>query len=348
MAVSRVTYCSREAVKSRLDIKLTARADAIVDEAIEAAADDIDELCHRVFYPTAATRYFDWPASRYGTSWRLWLDQHELISVATLTAGGTTVAASDYLLRPDDGPPYTRVEINTGTSAVFASGDTPQRAIAITGVFGHSANRAAAGALTEALDASETGVDVTNGAAAGVGDLVMVDSERMLVTDKLMVNTGQNVSALAADWAAVSVTVADGTTFTAGETITVDSERMRVDQVTGNTLTVARAWDGAALAAHSAGADIWAPRTLAVERGAYGTTAATHASAAAAYRHVPPALVRKLSRALAEDTVLQEASGYARVVGSGDNERQASRADVNALREQLYWAFGRKGRMRHI
>ena len=350
MTVSRPTYASRESVKTRLDVKLTARADQVVDDAVEAAADQADRLCHRVFYPTVATRYFPWPDRKYPTAWILWLDSDELISVTSLTSGGTAIAAADYLLEPANaGPPFTRIELDRSGSAAFGGSNTPQRDVTVAGTFGYGADEASAGTLAEVLDSSETSVDVSNSAAVGVGDLIRVDSERMLVTDKATVDTGQNTAgALTASKADVSLTVADGTQFGAGETVTVGSERMRVDEITGNVLTVTRAWDGSVLAAHGSGTDVYAPRTLTVARGAYGTTAATHTSSSAVYRHVAPAQVRRFVRAFAEDSVLQEFAGYARVVGSGDNERQASRAGVNAVRNELYRDYARKLRIRSV
>lgn len=356
MAISRPCYCTREDVKRALDIAETARADAQVDRALEAASDGIDGgpnriagLLKRRFYPEVRTHTFDWPSDSYSRPWRLWLDQHTLISVDTLVAGGVTVSSDDYFLRPDDGPPFTHVEIDLASSAAFASGDTHQRAISITGLYGDSDDEAAAGELAEALDASETTVDVTDSAAVGVGDLLRVDEERMLVTGRRMLDTGQNLGAnLDASASTVTVAVTDGSLYQVDEVILVDSERMLVVDIAGNNLTVKRAWDGSVLASHSAGADIFAPRTLVVERGAVGTTAATHISGAGIARHVVPGLVRNLCVAESIEALLQETSGYAREVGSGESAREASGRALRLIREQAWVAYGRKGRKRAV
>lgn len=356
MTVSRVCYATREQVMSRLDIKLPARAKDIVDDAIEASSDGIDGgtgkiggLCHRRFFPWIRTETFDYPDTQSPTAWRYWLNERELISATTVTSGGVTIASGDYFLRPDSGPPYNRIEINLAGTSAFTSGDTPQRALSILGPYGFGADEASAGTLAEALDASETGVDVSNSAAVGVGDLIRVDSERMLVVDKANVDTGQNLGGnLTAAVSDVSVSVSDGTAFTAGETITIDTERFRIDDITGNTLTVKRAWDGSVLAAHTNGADVYAPRTLTVTRGAYGTTAATHTTSTAVYRNAAPGLVRAYSRAIAIETVLQELAGYARTVGSGESERQTNRAGIGALRKEVQATFGRRARARAV
>lgn len=356
--MSGVWYVSREDVKRALDVAETARSNSQIDRAIEAASRSIDGdrpgdgFLRRRFYPQVDTRYFDWPTPDSPRSWRLWLDQHELISVTTLTSGGVTIAASDYLLRPYDGPPFTHVEIDLASSAAFTSGSTHQQAVAITGTFGHSANTAPAGALAEALDDSETGVDITDSSLIGIGHLIKVDSERMIVTGKAMLDTGVNIhssDSLSASVADVSITMSTTTGAPAvDEVILVDSERMLVVDVAGSTLTVKRAWDGSVLAGHAGGADIYAPRTLTVERGALGTTAAAHSSSTAVTRHVVPGPVVELCLAEALNNYLQAGSGYARTIGSGDAEREAGGRGLRDIRNQAYTALGRKARTRAV
>lgn len=345
-----VWYCTREDVKSALDSKETARNNAQIDREIEAASRSVEGLLHRVFYPQVATRYFDWPSQWwYGSSYRLWLDADELISVSQLVSGGTTISASDYFLEPvNSGPPYTHVEIDLASNAAFGGGSTYQRSIAVTGVFGHSAQEAPAGALAEALDSSEVTVDITDSSLIGVGDLIKVDSERMFVSGKLMLDTGQNlVGTSAAQSSDVTQVVGSGAAFAVGETILMDSERMLIVDIAGNNLTVKRAWDGSVLAAHT-NSDIYALRTLTVERGVLGTTAATHDTATAVTKHVVPGLVRQLCIAESLTALQQEGSGYARVVGSGENAREASGRGLKDLRDQTCTTYGRKARLRAV
>ncbi len=355
-----IAYVSRERVKRALDVAETARSDASVDDAIEAASRMIDGgspgagLLRRRFYPETTTRYFDWPGDSYARPWRLWLGAHDLISVTTLTAGGTTIASTDYFLRPDHGPPYTHVEIDLESSAAFAAGSTHQRAIAITGTFGYSADEASAGALVEALDGSETGVDVNaaGSVAIGVGDIIKVDSERMIVTGRAQLDTGQNLTStsLTADKSNVSVTVADGTGFSVGEVVLLDSERMLVVDIAGNSLTVKRAHDGTVLAAHThTTCDIYAPRTLTVTRGALGTTAATHSTSTAIARHVVPALVAELCLAQALVNLGLRSSGYADTAGAGESaQRVAAGRGLAQIRSDAIEAYGRCARKRAV
>jgi len=342
-------HASLEDLKLATDTKYTARMDGQLKRALESGSNAVESLTHRSFFPWTGTRYFDWPAHDRAPSWKLWLGRNELISASLVVAGGTTIAASDYFLRRSDDvdePPYTHIEIDLASSAAFAAGDTRQRAIAITGVYGHSLNEVAAGTITANITTTTaTTASISNSAAVGVGNTIRVDSERFVVTGKAMAETGQNASALTASEADQSITGVTAGTVNVDEVILVDSERMLVVDVAGTTLTVKRKWDGTTLAVHALNADIYAPRTLTVVRAALGTTAATHTSAAAVWRHDPPGLCGELNIAETLNTMGQRQSGYAREIGSGDNAREASGRGLKAIREDCYNAFGRKARL---
>lgn len=348
-------YATREEIKAELDVKETARSNARIDRALADATEAVHGQLHRVFYPTVATRYFDWPPRSVVTPWILRLNSSEVISVTSLVSGDVTIDNADYFLRradDSDEPPYTRIELNLDSNATFGNGSTYQRDIAVTGLFGYRNDETTAGTVVEALDASETGVDVdaATSAAVGVGSLLRIDSERVIVTGRSNLDTGQTVggSGLTNQNNAVTVTVQSGAAFAAGETILIDSERMLVEDIAGNTLTVRRAWDGSTIAAHSVGATIYAPRTLTVTRGALGTTAAAHSNAATVYRWDPPGPVRQLCVAEALTDLLQGRSGYARTAGSGEGEREASGRGLNDLRSRVYTSHGRKARVRSV
>jgi len=345
-----VWYATREQVKAALDAAETARNDAQVDRAIESGSRTIEGLLKRRFYPFTGTRYFPWPNWRNRSWFRLWLDADELISVATLVAGGVTIPGSSYFLEPaNSGPPFTSIEINLGTSATFASGSTWQRAIAVTGVFGHSADEAPAGALNGAVSSTTaTTLNVTDSSLIGTGTIIRVDSERMIVGGRSMLATGQTASVLTASSSDVAITGISAGTIKVGETILVDSERMLVVDVAGTTLTVKRAWDGSVLASHSGGAAISALRTLTVERGALGTTAATHLDTTAVVKHVVPALVRDLAIAEAINQLQQETSGYARIIGEGENAREGTGRSLFDLRRDTIATYGRQVRARAV
>lgn len=338
-------YVTREDLRFAIASQDSARNNKQLDRALESASRAVEDLCRRAFYPTVATRYKDWPTKESPTSWRLWLDKDELISVTSLTAGGTTISSSDYFLEPiNDGPPYNRIEIDLDSSVAFESGNTHQRNVSITGVFGYDNNTVTAGTLGAAIaTTSATTCEVSDSSLVGIGSLLTIDSEKVIVTGKSWLDSTQNIGgSLTASAANVSVAVTTGSAYHEDEIILVDSERMRIESISGNTLTVKRAWDGSVLAAHTTGADIYAPRTLTIVRGVLGTTAATHLISVAVTAQSYPGQVRALCLAEALNTLEQETSAYARTIGSGENERNASGAGIEKLRKSVKIKYGRR------
>jgi len=349
-----VAYCTREDVKIALDSKSTARDNPQVDRAIEASSIAIEALTHRRFYPWAGTRYVDWPNLSYARSYRLWLNANEVASVSALICGGVTIGSGDYFLRRSDDvdePPYTHIEIDLASNAAFSSGSTHQRNAAITGVFvGCPVVEETVGTLTADLAASASASPSVNWftARVGVGDILRIDNERLIVTDKTMLDSTQNLATpLTAAANNVTVAVSDGTAFDLDEIVLLDSERMRIVDIAANNLTVKRAWDGSVLAAHT-GSDIFALTGVLTIRAQLGTTLAAHTTGATVYRYVVPALVRDLAIAESMNTLLQESAGYARTAGAGENERELSAKGIRSLREDVYTAHGRKARLRAI
>ena len=337
-----VRYCTREEVLSALDD--SARSSASVDRACESASRAVEHLTHRRFYPEIATKYYDWPNQQHSSSYRLWLDD-DLLSATSITAGGALL--TNYFLEPaNDGPPYNCLETNLSSSSVFGSGSTHQRAIAITGSWGADDTQVPAGATAEALDDVETEIDITNGAVVDVGDLLLIDTERLLVTERTWLTSGQTGS-LTADKAAVTLAVSSGAAFNVGERLLIDAEELLITAVAGNNLVVKRAQAGTVLAVHST-ATVYTSRTLTVARGVLGTTAATHLTAAAITRLDPPAEAREYALALAINRVLQEAGGYSQSTGSGETKADAVGGGLDALRRQCYDSLARKARSRAV
>lgn len=345
-----VWYASREDVKSALDSAETARNDAAVNRAIESASRAIESLTLRRFYPQTDTRYFDWPDLSGSRPWRLWLNDDELISVTMLTVAGQVVSSADYFLEPaNSGPPFTHVEIDLDSSAAFTAGDTHQRAIQIDGVFGYSADVESVGSLDSALDADASdSANVTWAQNVGVGDILLIDSERLIVTSRSMVDSGQDLgSDLAASTADVTIAVSDGSDFLPGQIILLDSERMLITDIAGNNLIVRRAWDGTVLAAHTS-SDVYTLSGIDVARAQLGTTLAAHSSGATVYRHVVPGPIRSLCIAEAINQLQQEGAGYGRQVSSGEGERDAAGADLPSAREEVRRQYGRRARVRAV
>lgn len=357
--MGRVFYVTREEVQDAFDVREAAHRSAQIDSAIAGASDDIDGWLNRHKHglaPRTATRYFDWPSRNFSASWRIWFDENELISATSITAGTTVIASGDYFLEPvNSGPPYTYVELDLSSTASFTNSGTHQRAVAIVGKWGINDDQLPAGALAEALDGSETAVDVTDASLVGVGSVLLVEDERMLVTGRSALTTtqvlGSAMNALKNDQ---TVDVVDGTLLHVGETLLIDSERMKITDITGNNATVIRAYDGSTLASHLLGATIYAYRTLTVERGALGSTAATHSTATAVTKWDVPALVHDLAKAEAMTRLEQEFSAYAARVYSDEAERDSSGTEVVAgrgltdLRKSCARRYKRKFRKRAI
>lgn len=347
-------YASREQVKAALDFAETARNDAAVDRAIEAASRQVDRLTNRHrggFWPEVRTRSFDWPQLASPTPGRIWLDEPGLISLTSLRSGGVTIPTSEAVLYPDSGPPFTRLELDRSGSSSFGLGQTPQDDVAITGVWGFDLNTAPAGTLAAAVSStSATVLDISDASAVGVGDLVTVDSERMLVTGRASLATSVTLAGagLTASPASVAATVSSGAGVAVGEILTIDSERIRVDDITGNVLTVKRAVDGSVLAAHSPGAAVFARRRLTVVRGAFGTAAATHSNGAAVVRHVYPGLVVQLAVAEAVAALQAESAAWARTAGAGERAQPGTATGIQGLRDDVIEAYGRSTRVRTV
>lgn len=353
-----IWYCTRESVKGALDEIETARTNDQVDAALEGGARNVDQLLMAVvdgLAPRIATKYFDYPSRLASSpSWRLWLNGARLISVSSVTTrnGAATLALSQINLEPQQyGPPYTRIETNLGGSADFDSGATWQRAVAVTGLWGVSDDSEQVGTLGSTLGATagSTATLAWNTARFGVGDVLRIDDERMTVTERNFVDSTQNlgVGGLDADNADVSVPISDGTGFAVEEIISIDGERMRVVDITGNTLSVRRAWDGSQLAAHLAGADVYALTGVTLGRAVLGTTIAAHTSTTAVYRWRSPGLLAALNRAYAINALLQERSGYARVAGTGENAREFTGRGIAALEADVVQAYGPNFGSRH-
>jgi hypothetical protein len=280
----------------------------------------------------------------------VWLDGNELASVTTFTSGGVSVPSTDYYLEPQAyGPPYDSIEINRGTSSALTSASGgPQRSLSITGVFmGCALEETSAGTLSASLTSSAT--SLTASQPIGVGRVLRVDSERMLVTEKTFVTSAQTVQTpLTANLNNNTLAVTDGTQFSLRESLLIDAERVLVVDIAGNNLIIKRAQQGSTLAAHT-GSTIYWHRQLTVTRGALGTTAASHALSATVVRHVVPPLVEELTVAYALARLLGESSGYSRQVGSGSAETSGTlRLDITNLEASVMRAHGRLARTRAV
>lgn len=353
MAVTRAAYCTRQDVKRSLDIKETARQNWLIDQAIQTASRNIDAHMHRRFYPEDTTFYVDWPNFQRAYPWRIWFDAAELadvtVNVPVVTSGGVVIPNSAIFWgNPRSSPPYTYLELNRSQPFSFGVGSTPQRDVQITGTRGYQLDTDPAGTLAADITSSATTLTVSNSALLGVGSLLIIGAERILCQDAAMTDTGQtNLSGATTNLASDNtITVTDGTKISVDETIAIGGERMLAVDVTGNVVTVIRAWDGSVLATHTAGTAIYAARLYTVGRGQLGTTAATHPSGTAISVFRYPDLIRELATAEASNIVLQRTGGYAELESGG--QAQALAAGLPDLWDEATTAHGRVARQRVI
>jgi hypothetical protein len=379
VTVTTPAYCSRTDVQRALDIKSTVLDIARVDEAIQGAARDVEEGLHRLFYPWDGVKWFDWPNYQYAYPWRTWMDRNDILCLTSLTTGGVTITLDQVFLEPANrkpGFPYRWIELDRSTNAAFGgNASTPQHAIQATATWGFTSDASQAGTATlaSAATSSTNPITVTDSSQISAGDLLIIgysrgtapypddtlghagaikpyQGERVLVQDVSFADTGQQQSGGGCSTASTAdnqLTVADGSEISAGETLMLDAERMLAEQVNGNVVTVARAWDGTMLAEHS-DAEVYALRSLTVERGALGTTAASWDEGTAVYKQWYPSPVRELNIALSLDTVLQQTSGYARTVPAGDTSVPAPGAGLAAAWGRAATYAARKARIRVI
>ncbi len=338
-------YTTRERVQAAAGF--TVRTEALVDRAIAAASRIIDGDTHRTFFPQTATRVFDWPPEQTARSWRLWLDSSPIISMTSLTIAGTAATVGNFNLEPaNEGPPFNLIEVDLSTAAAWSAGTTHQQAISIVGVWGWDDVTATAGTTSEDLTDSETDMSVTNGGLLGVGDLAIIASERMYVSEIEFEDVGKNTnSTVAAQVSDVSIPIETAHGVIAGETIRINSEEMLVLALVGATsLTVVRAVNGSVLASHGSGDDVYADRLVTVERAVTGSTAASSSSGVAITRQVVTPLIEQWCIAEAIVGLAQQGSAYARTAGAGDNQRETIGRGLVDLRERAMVAHGRRVR----
>jgi hypothetical protein len=337
-----VFYATDTDVKQAGDIA-GSDMDARIRRALEAASRSIDGtrpgggLVGRRFYPEILTRYFETLPTHDASV--LPLGRYDLISATTVLSGSTTIASGDYFLEPQDGPPFDTIALKQTSYTAWPSGSA-QRGIAITGLWGYNTDEAPAGTITAAIASTgATAINVSDVSKIGVGTIVRVDAERMIVTDRALLTTGQALQTpLTAFNDDQSVAVVTGSAFTAGETIVLDAETMLITAVAGNTLVVRRAYDGSTLDTHT-GSTIYAPRLLTVTRGALGTTAATHLISAPLFRHVVPALAVSLCTAEALVILQQDGGAWSSQVTAGDGGAVSPGVGLADLRADAVRAF---------
>lgn len=344
-----VWYTTREKVKAAVDVKNSARANEQIDRIIGDISQQIEDELRRVLHPHLEAFVYDYPHPDRPTPWRIWFGgKREIIELLALDTDGTNIPLTGVYLYPQEGPPYTHLELNRSGRFSFSSNETPQGAISGRALCGYTDTNEHLDVLTADLGLTDDTITIENGARVGVGSLLRCGDERMIVTEKQATPTGLSLAAPGLTMEPKSNTVVLSGMAGApqiNEMINIDGERMQVLDVLGGNVIVQRAVDGSVLAAHNAGAAIYAYRQLTLRRAAAGTTAATHTTGALLDIWVPPTSVEGLCVAASLVQLANENSAYARVVGSGDAQREARGAALEKKWSSVKRQLGRRVRM---
>lgn len=349
-----IFYATREQILRSLEILQSSYAGSLIDAKIDSSSRSIEGQLHRRFYPERRTILKDWPNPNPAYAWEVDLGDQEVISVSSVLSGGRDITSGIQLRRGDDlvEPPYGIIQVDLSVNGVsFSAGTTFQRSLTIAGLFGHNDTDTslAGGSLSAGINSS-VNILVANPSSGmftlGIGSILLIGTERLIVANRLLTTSGQTISAdVAATQATKTISSAGAANFAIGETILIDGERMLIDDIAGTTLIVRRAWDGTALATHTTGATIFAARQFTVVRGALGSTAAAHSSADPIYVHNFPALINELCVAETVCALEQNAGAYARTIGTGSSAREAVGGGLEDVRARAYAAYGRKSRV---
>src|SRR5579859_1498188 len=197
MAGLNIPYCTLDLLRARFNIASTDTSDdARLFRKCFAASQVIDRYTARQFYPTWATRLFDWRNAR-----SILFRGEDLLLLTTLTNGDGNVIdpMAIIILGGVNGPIYG-LEINVARGSFLNYLTTKTRALSVQGVWGWHDDYANTGwkpsgdaVTTFGMTGSSTSLTVANAATNSqdgwgfaprfqTGQLLMIDSEVMLVT----------------------------------------------------------------------------------------------------------------------------------------------------------------------
>ncbi len=214
MAVPQNGYTTLATLRAAVSLASSDTADDTkLQQAIEDASRLIDEEFGVRFYPRIATRYYT-----ATNPYCLMVDQ--LLAVTSLKTDEDgdrtyeiTWATTDYDLDPanaaDENPPrpYEEIRVTPDGNYTFPR---YSRGVQVIGKWGYyEVTRDSGATASEAMDASETGYDVSDGTLFEAGQIIKADSEWMLitaiVTNTLTVTRGYNGSTAATHSTAIAL-----------------------------------------------------------------------------------------------------------------------------------------------
>lgn len=306
-------YCTLAELLTDLGLPGIRDEEAAVSR-IRAASDWIDRHLGQ-FIPVTETRSFDGKGTL-----NLWIDA--LLAITTVTDDGTALGASDYvpypLMKHWPNGPYSRLTIDPDSARSVWTDE--EDVIEIAGRWGLYEEAIATGATVQSnpLAAGGTSLVVSNGAKAGVGMVLKIESEQLLVTASeaptdTTANLAEDLDNSEEEW-----DLSSAASINVGEILRVDFEQAKVLDKVSNTVAVKRGWNETKIVAHTTAADVYAYRTFTVKRGCNGTTDAAHVQGTAISRYIPPFDVNWLCRQIAGLMLKKAQSGFAGKVGNAE------------------------------
>jgi hypothetical protein len=245
---------------------------------------------------------------------RLFVDP--LLTITSIVNDGTTLAGTDYIAQPEHrfwaNGPYGQIIIDPDAANLSAWVDEDD-GIQIAGRWGlyqRTASLTATVADTTEQSISQTTLKVSDGSQVSPGMPILIGSEQELVTGWGSPTTSVTTLNGAVTATEDTITVANGTLVNVGEVCRFGFEQFKVRDKQTHELYVWRGWNGTARESHLTAVAVDVYRTVNVERGVNGTTAAVHANGASISRYVAPEDVQYLAKQIATLIVNKARSGY--------------------------------------
>lgn len=261
------------------------------------------------FVPVTLTRLFHGSGSK-----NLFIPP--LLAINSIVNNGVTLTAADYILKPDNGfwtnGPYTQILV-APLATLLATWYCQQNGVTIAGRWGKYERSGPTGATvqdTTEQSASQVTLKVSDGGKVSPGMVLLIGSEQEAVTGWGDPTTGVTTLNGAVSVSDDVITLTNGALVNVGEVLRVDFEQMKIKDKRTHQCSVIRSWNGTGKVAHLTGASVDVYRTVSVERGMNGTTAATHANGLVISRYFAPDDIQYLTKEIATLIVNKAKSGY--------------------------------------
>jgi hypothetical protein len=227
--------------------------DSVIELLLKSASRYIDSKTGRHFNPYIETRYFSVPGSDCSDPRVLTLDD-DLLEVIGITNGdGVTIPSTEYTFRPRNTSPHYGIRLIDNSTYYWATdgaGDSHD-VIAVNAIWGYHDHYSQAWQLAttaaEAMDATETGYDVTSGASFAVGNIIRFDNElgyvSQISTNTLTITRGENNSTAATHLTAINIHIWQPMEETRSAVCEIanNAYRRRFGESSGGTATVTAA-----------------------------------------------------------------------------------------------------------